>query len=148
MEMALKHGSEANEVRKRKKYLSNTRAKILVVDDERCVVDTLRICLESDNYDVLEAYSGEGAIEKARKEVPDLILLDLMLSDITGYEICNRLRKDPLTRSIPIIMLTGLSGFSDRIVGLDIGANDYITKPFELNELKTKIRILLQHSMA
>jgi len=148
MEMALKLGSETKEVRKRKKYLSDKRAKILVVDDERCVVDTLRICLESDNYDVLEAYSGEGAIEKARKEVPDLILLDIMLSDITGYEICNRLRKDPLTRSIPIIMLTGLSGFSDRIVGLDIGANDYITKPFELNELKTKIRIVLQHSMA
>ena len=146
MEMALKLGSETKEVRKRKKYLSDKRAKILVVDDERCVVDTLRICLESDDYDVLEAYSGEGAIEKARKEVPDLILLDIMLSDITGYEICNRLRKDPLTRSIPIIMLTGLSGFSDRIVGLDIGANDYITKPFELNELKTKIRIILQHS--
>ena len=148
MEMALKHGSETKEVRKRKKYLSDKRAKILVVDDERCVVDTLRICLESDNYDVLEAYSGDGAIEKARQEAPDLILLDLVLSDITGYEICNRLRKDPLTRSIPIIMLTGLTGFSDIIAGLDMGANDYITKPFELNELKKKISILLQqHSM-
>lgn len=147
IEMALELGLETNEVRKRKKYLSDTRVKILVVDDERCVVDILRICLESDNYDVLEAYSGDGAIEKARKEGPDLILLDLMLSDITGYEICNRLRKDPLTRSIPIIMLTGLTGLSDRIAGLDIGANDYITKPFELNELKTKISTVLQHSM-
>ncbi len=146
METALKHGSD--EVRKRKKYLSDKRAKILVVDDERCVVDTLRIGLESDNYDVIEAYSGDGAIEKARNEAPDLILLDLMLSDITGYEICNMLRKDPMTRSIPIIMLTGLSGPSDKIVGLDMGADDYITKPFELNELKKRIRIALQHSMA
>ncbi len=146
MEMASKHGSD--EVRKRKKYLSDKRAKILVVDDERCVVDTLRIGLESDDYDVIEAYSGDGAIEKARNEAPDLILLDLMLSDITGYEICNMLRKDPITRSIPIIMLTGLSGPSDKIVGLDMGANDYITKPFELNELKKRIRIALQHSMA
>lgn len=119
--------------------------KILVVDDEKGIVSALKISLETDNYKVVEAYTGDGAIRKARSEVPDLILLDLMLPDMTGYEICNKLRKDPLTRSIPIIMLTGL-GETGRIAGLDLGADDYITKPFDLNELKAKIRnVLLSH---
>ncbi|MCX9025333.1 MAG: response regulator [Candidatus Methanoperedens sp.] len=119
--------------------------KILVVDDEKGIVSALKISLESDNYKVFEAYTGDGAIRKAHSEVPDLILLDLMLPDMTGYEICNKLRKDPLTRSIPIIMLTGL-GETGRIAGLDLGADDYITKPFDLKELKAKIRnVLLSH---
>lgn len=117
--------------------------KILVVDDEKGIVGMLRISLESENYNVVEAFTGDGAIRKARSEVPDLILLDLMLPDMTGYEICNKLRKDPLTRSIPIIMLTGL-GETGRIAGLDLGADDYITKPFDLNELKAKIRNTLR----
>jgi two-component system alkaline phosphatase synthesis response regulator PhoP len=120
--------------------------KILVVDDEKGIVGMLKISLESDNYKVIEAYTGDGAIRKARSEVPDLILLDLMLPDMTGYEICNKLRKDPLTRSIPIFMLTGL-GETGRIAGLDIGADDYITKPFDLNELKAKIRNVLRNSI-
>ncbi len=121
-----------------------SQVKILVVDDERGLVDALRISLESENYKVVEAYTGDGAIRKARSEAPDLILLDLMLPDMTGYEICNKLRKDPLTKSIPIIMLTGM-GETGRIAGLDLGANDYITKPFGLNELKTKIRNVLRN---
>lgn len=121
-----------------------SQVKILVVDDERGLVDALRISLESENYKVVEAYTGDGAIRKARSEAPDLILLDLMLPDMTGYEICNKLRKDPLTGSIPIIMLTGM-GETGRIAGLDLGANDYITKPFGLNELKTKIRNVLRN---
>jgi two-component system alkaline phosphatase synthesis response regulator PhoP len=123
------------------------RSKILVVDDERGVVSTLKMCLESVNYKVVEAYTGDGAIRKARSEVPDLILLDIMLPDMTGYEICNRIRKDPLTRSIPIIMLTGMSGAADKMAGLDLGADDYITKPFDLNDLKVKIRDALENSI-
>jgi len=122
------------------------QVKILVVDDERGIVNTLKISLESDDYKVVEAYTGDGAIRKARIEVPDLILLDLMLPDMTGYEICNKIRKDPLTRSIPIIMLTGI-GETGRIAGLELGANDYITKPFDLNELKAKIRNVLRDSV-
>ncbi len=98
--------------------------------------------LESDDYTVVEAYTGDGAIRKARSEIPDLILLDIMLPDKTGYEICNRLRKDPLTRMIPIIMLTGM-GETGRIPGLELGANDYITKPFDLTALRNKIRTVL-----
>jgi DNA-binding response OmpR family regulator len=122
--------------------LSNKRIKILVVDDERSTVDALKISLESDNYIVVEAYTGDGAVRKARSEIPDLILLDVMLPDRTGYEICNGLRKDPLTRTIPIIMVTGM-GETDRILGLELGAIDYITKPFDLNILRKKIRSVL-----
>jgi len=120
--------------------------KILVVDDERGIVSILKMSLESDNYKVVEAYTGDGAIRKAHSEAPDLILLDIMLPDMTGYEICNKLRKDPLTRSIPIIMLTGM-GETGRIAGLELGANEYITKPFDLEELKTKIRNVLRNSI-
>lgn len=127
---------------RRMNNLSYARGKILVVDDEKSTVDTLKMSLESDNYEVVEAYSGDGAIRKARSEIPDLILLDIMLPDRTGYEICNKLRKDPLTRKIPIIMLTGM-GETGRIPGMELGANDYITKPFDLNVLREKIRTVL-----
>ncbi len=123
-----------------------SRVKILVVDDERSTIDALRISLESENYEVLEASTGDAAIKKAGSVPLDLILLDIMLPDITGYEICNRLKKNPKTRSVPIIMLTGMSSASDKMAGLDLGADDYITKPFDQNELKTKIRIALQRS--
>ena len=122
------------------------QSKILIVDDERGIVNALKISLESDNYKVVEAYTGDGAIRKAHSEAPDLILLDIMLPDMTGYEICNILRKDPLTRSIPIIMLTGM-GETGRIPGLELGAKDYISKPFDLNELKAKIRNVLRDSV-
>jgi two-component system alkaline phosphatase synthesis response regulator PhoP len=120
--------------------------KILVVDDERWIVNTLKMSLESDNYKVFEAYTGDGAIRKARSGAPDLILLDIMLPDMTGYEICNKLRKDPSTRLIPIIMLTGM-GETGRTAGLELGADEYITKPFDLNELKAKIRSVLRRSV-
>jgi DNA-binding response OmpR family regulator len=127
----------------RKIHLSDMQIKILVVDDEKGIVSTLRICLESDNYKVVEAYTGDGAIEKARSEAPDLILLDIMLRDMTGYEVCNRIRKDPLTRSIPIVILTGM-GETGRMAGMELGADEYITKPFDQNELKSKIRTVLR----
>ncbi len=134
------------EIRNRINDTSGTRVKILVVDDEKSTIDALRISLESENYEVLEAYTGDSAIKKAGSVPLDLILLDIMLPDITGYEICNRLKKNPKTRSVPIIMLTGMSSASDKMAGLDLGADDYITKPFSQNELKAKIRIALQRS--
>jgi two-component system alkaline phosphatase synthesis response regulator PhoP len=132
-------------MKKRMKKISDRRAKILVVDDERGTIDVLRISLESDNYDVAEAYTGDGTIRKAHNENPDLILLDVMLPDMTGYEICNKLRKDPSTRFVPIIMLTGM-GEVGRMAGIELGADAYITKPFDLSELKEKIRTVLQRS--
>jgi DNA-binding response OmpR family regulator len=121
-------------------------SKILVVDDDKEIINILKISLESNNCKVVETYTGEGAIRKARTEAPDLILLDIMLPDMTGYEICNKLRNDPLTRSIPIIMVTGM-GETGRIPGLELGATDYITKPFNQKELKTKIRNVLRNSI-
>lgn len=115
----------------------------MVVDDEKEIVNALKISLESDNYKVIEAYNGDGAIRKARSEVPNLILLDIILPDITGYELCKEIKKDPITKSIPIIMLTGM-GETGRIAGMELGAKDYITKPFDLNELKTKILNVLR----
>ncbi|VVB88187.1 Chemotaxis protein CheY [uncultured archaeon] len=126
--------------------MEQKRTKILVVDDEKGTVNALRISLESDNYDVIEAFTGDGAIRKAKSELPDLILLDLMLPDMTGYEICNKLRKGRSTRSIPIIMLTGMGGAVDKMAGLELGADDYITKPFDLNELKARISTILQRN--
>jgi len=121
----------------------DARIKILIVDDEKSTIDLLRMALEQENYDVLEAHTGAGAIKKALSENIDLILLDIMLPDITGYEICNKLKKNPLTMSVPIIMLTGMAGAPDKIAGMDLGADDYITKPFSMNDLKEKIRIAL-----
>jgi len=144
IEMALKLGPETKEVRNRIKNLSDTCGKILVVDDERSTIETLRISLESDNYSVIEAHTGYKALEKARSEIPDIILLDIMLPDMTGYEVCNKLKKDPSTRSIPIVMLTGMSGAGDKIAGMDLGADDYITKPFDQNVLKARIRNAMQ----
>ncbi len=134
---------------KRHNMANNTsyaRAKILVVDDEKSTIDALRMCLESENYEVVEAHTGEGAMLKARNANLDLILLDIMLPDVTGYEICNKLRKNPLTRHVPIIILTGMTGAGDKMAGLDLGADDYITKPFDLDELKKRIRIVLRRS--
>ncbi len=132
------------------KQFSEKRGKILVVDDEKDVIETLRISLESDNYSVVDAYTGSEAIKKARSEAPDLIVLDVMLPDITGYETCNRLKKNPLTKLIPIIMLTGLSGITknDKKLGLDLGADGYITKPINIDELKERICSILQYSPA
>ncbi len=126
--------------------LSNSQVKVLIVDDERSIVNTLRMLLESDNFNVIEAFSGDRAIQKAHSESPDLILLDVMLPDMTGYEVCSRLKKSPSTRLIPIIMLTGLSGIrkTDKMLGLELGADDYITKPFDPDELKTRIDALLR----
>ncbi len=121
--------------------------KILVADDEMNIVSTLKMSLESDNYKVIEAYTGDGAIRKARSEAPDLIILDIMLRDTTGYEVCNEIKKDSLTRSIPVIMLTGMKSAADKMAGLDLGADDYITKPFDPDELKAKIHTMLQDSI-
>ncbi len=146
-EIAIKLGLNIDEVRSRISRLSDARVKILIVDDKEDIVVTLKTFLESYNYNVIEAYAGYEAIEKAHFEIPDLVILDLGLPDIDGYEVCDRMRKDPLTKLIPVIMLTGRDGIDSKIEGLDIGADDYITKPFSLDELKARIRTVLRRSM-
>ncbi len=145
-EIAQGLGLETEEVKKRINRLADTRVKILVVDDERDALVPLKMSLESDNYNVVEAYDGYEAIKKAHTENPDLILLDIILPGLNGYEVCSRLKTDKQTELIPIIMLTAKDEINNKIEGLETGADGYITKPFNLNELKARIHTVLRRS--
>jgi two-component system, OmpR family, response regulator RegX3 len=119
--------------------------RILIVDDERPIVESLRYGLEKDGYDVEEASDGSSALEQARAMPPDLVLLDIMLPGMSGLEVCRTLRKES---SVPIIMLTARSDEGDRVVGLDLGADDYVTKPFSMREVLARVRAALRRSQA
>lgn len=118
--------------------------KILVVDDEPNILTLLKMNLEMNRYEVVTAETGQAAIDMAVREKPDLILLDLMLPDIDGTSVCQRIRTAPDTRVIPIIMLTAKTDEMDMIVGLEVGADDYITKPFSIREVVTRIKVLFR----
>lgn len=117
--------------------------KILVVDDEKKIVDIVKAYLEREGYKVLVAYEGKSALELAKLQLPDLIVLDLMLPEISGWDVCRTLRKDS---DIPIIMLTARDETTDKIVGLELGADDYVTKPFDPKELVSRIKAVLRRS--
>ena len=114
--------------------------KILVVDDEVDLVETVRFPLEIEGYNVLVAYNGEEALNQARKENPDLILLDLMLPKLDGYKVCRLLKFDERYKHIPILMLTAKTQEKDKVIGLETGADEYITKPFEMDYLLKKVK--------
>ena len=116
------------------------RAKILVVDDEPEAVELIEFNLKQAGFDVIAATDGAQALRKARSSVPSLIVLDLMLPEIDGLEVCKMLRRDPATARIPIIMLTAKAAELDRIIGLEMGAEDYIAKPFSPRELVLRIK--------
>lgn len=120
------------------------KAKILVADDIRQNVKLLRVILTASEYDVIEAYDGEEALEKAKTETPDLILLDIMMPRLTGYEVCQKLREDEATKNIPIVMITALHEMDDRIKGIEAGADDFISKPFNKAELLARVKSLLR----
>lgn len=126
--------------------LIDVRAKILIVDDEIDTLLPLTKSLEAEDYLVIGASNGNEAIIKARTEIPDLILLDLMMPEMDGYEVCSQLRYDQLTKNIPVIILTAKDTVREKVKGLDIGADDYVTKPFNLNELKARIKSVLRRS--
>ncbi len=119
---------------------------ILVVDDEKDIVDLIAYNLEQEGFTVSRAYDGEEALKEIASIKPDLVLLDLMLPGMPGTEVCRRVRKDPSTSGIPIIMLTAKTDEVDKIVGLEIGADDYITKPFSVRELIARIRAVLRRT--
>ncbi len=135
-----------SEVEGRIRRLSDTRTKILIVDDELDTLLPLKRALEMEDFNVIEAQDGVEALEKVRYEIPDLVLLDLMLPKINGFEVCQRLKQDEATSSIPIIMLTAKSEASDKIEGIEIGADDYVTKPFNLDELKARVKAVLRRT--
>ncbi|MCE9635698.1 MAG: response regulator [Planctomycetes bacterium] len=120
------------------------RKKVLVVDDERDISDIVAFNLRREQYDVVSAVDGESAVEIARRDQPDLVLLDLMLPGIGGLEVCRRIRADPRTAQIPIIMLTAKGEETDAIVGLAQGADDYVRKPFGVKELMARVAAQLR----
>jgi two-component system OmpR family response regulator len=117
--------------------------KVLIVEDDPNLLETLRYNLRKESYDVVTAVDGEQALEAARREKPDLIILDLMLPKVSGFEVCRILRKEMI---VPILMLTAKAEETDKIVGLEIGADDYMTKPFSLRELLARIRAMLRRA--
>jgi len=120
------------------------KSKILVVDDEPEAVELLEFNLKKAGFEVIAATDGAQAIRQARSGLPNLIVLDLMLPEIDGLEVCKMLRRDPATARIPIIMLTAKAAEVDRIVGLELGADDYVTKPFSPRELVLRVNKVLQ----
>jgi len=122
--------------------------KILIVDDEKDIVDLVAYNLEKEGYEILKALDGERALQLVRTKTPDLVVLDLMLPGIQGLEVCKRIRKVPETAAIPIIMLTAKGEEIDKVLGLEVGADDYITKPFSVKELLARVKAVLRRSEA
>src|SRR5215472_6106878 len=120
------------------------RKKILVVEDDAELVELLSYQLKRAGFAIGTATDGIEALKKARTVAPDLILLDLMLPELDGFAVCEILRHDPVTASVPIIMLTAMSGELARVAGLEAGANDYITKPFSPRQLLARVETLLK----
>lgn len=118
--------------------------KILVVDDEKDIVELIEYNLKKEGFSVIQAYDGEAAVSIAKKQQPDLLILDLMLPRMNGIDVCKAIRANPGTVDLPIIMLTAKTDESDKVLGLEIGADDYITKPFSIKELIARVRTILR----
>jgi DNA-binding response OmpR family regulator len=119
---------------------------ILVVDDEAKISQIVMAYLQRDGYRVLRAENGRVALDLARAELPDLVILDLMLPEVSGWDVCRGLRRDPKTAELPIIMLTARDEVADRIVGLELGADDYVVKPFDPKELVARVHAVLRRA--
>ncbi len=126
-------------------YKSN---KILIIEDEPDIRELLTVSLGGEGYIVVPAATGEQGLKLARSERPDLVLLDLMLPNLSGLEICRQLRADPDLVSVPVLMLTATSSEMDKVVGLEVGADDYVTKPFSPRELLARVKALLRRSQS
>src|SRR5580704_632540 len=118
--------------------------KILVVDDEPDAIELIKFNLKAAGYEVVTAADGDEALKKARAIMPDLIVLDVMLPEVDGLEVCKILRRDQRVSAIPIIMLTAKAAEIDRVLGLELGADDYVTKPFSPRELVLRVKRLLR----
>ena len=118
--------------------------KVLVVDDEEHIVELLKFNLVNSGYKVITAYNGIEALEIANEELPDLVLLDLMIPGMDGLDVCKQIKRNKETSSISIIMLTARSEELDKIIGLELGADDYITKPFSVRELLARVKAVLR----
>jgi len=120
--------------------------KILVVDDEKDIVDLITYNLEKEGFATMRAYDGDTALEMVKTQKPDLVILDLMLPGIRGLEVCKFIRRNRETETLPIIMLTAKGDHVDRIIGFELGADDYIIKPFNVGELIARVRAVLRRA--
>ena len=124
------------------------KGKILLVEDEKNIAEAVLYNLEKEGFRVLVAHDGAKALELARRELPDLLLLDWMLPEVEGLEVCRILKHDDTTRHVPIIMLTVKSDETDKVLGLEMGADDYVTKPFSPRELVARVKAMLRRTHA
>ena len=125
------------------KFDNPSKYTILVVDDEKRMVRFIRLNLEQDGFRVIDAYNGNDALEEVRTQLPDLILLDVMMPDINGFEVLRRIRE---VNTVPVIMLTAKGEEEDRVRGLELGADDYVTKPFSPRELVSRVKAVLRRT--
>ncbi len=121
---------------------------VLVIDDERDLLSLLDFNLRSAGFETLLATTGEEALSVLRRRLPDIVLLDLMLPDISGTEVCRQMKADPHTRHVPVVMLTAKGEEVDRIVGFELGADDYVTKPFSVREVVLRLKSVLRRAGA
>ncbi len=120
--------------------------KILVIDDDIAINELIKVNLELNGYNVLQAYDGTTGFAIAKQELPDLIILDVMMPEVDGYTVAQRIRQNPTTEETPILMLTALSQLNDKVKGFNIGVDDYLVKPFEMEELQVRVKALLKRS--
>ena len=120
--------------------------KILVVDDDIAINELIKVNLEMHSYKVFQAFDGTEGFALAKQNLPDLIILDVMMPEADGYTVAQRIRQNENTKDIPIIMLTALSQLEDKVKGFDIGVDDYLVKPFEMEELHVRVRALLKRA--
>lgn len=120
--------------------------RILVVDDDNAINELIKINLELAGYKVFQALDGIKGFALAKQELPNAIILDVMMPDVDGFTVAQRIRQNPSTKNVPILMLTALSQLQDKVKGFDIGIDDYLTKPFEMEELKVRLRAILKRS--
>jgi len=121
---------------------------VLIVDDERDLVRLLEFNLQQAGFETASAYKGEEALQKVKQRVPDLVVLDLMLPDLSGTEVCRQIKASPRTRNVPVLMLTARTEEVDRVVGFEVGADDFVTKPFSVRELVLRVRAILRRGAA
>jgi two-component system, OmpR family, alkaline phosphatase synthesis response regulator PhoP len=120
--------------------------KIVVIEDEADILEVIAYNLKREGYDVVTSTSGEDGLEKIERTKPNLVVLDLMLPEIDGIELCRKLKSDPVTQAIPVIMVTAKGEESDVVLGLGVGADDYVTKPFSPRELTARVKSVLRRS--
>ena len=125
-----------------------TAERVMVIEDEADILEVIEYNLIREGFQVTTSRDGEGGLQRVRDDRPDLVLLDLMLPGLDGIEICRRLREDPVTRTIPVIMVTAKGEESDIVLGLEIGADDYIAKPFSPKELVARVKAVLRRGAA